>query len=212
MSCIQYNVWTNYSLYDLKYYFKKNRKVYLLLLFFFFVGLFIGVLISISSDSHLSLLTTKDKVFFDYVNGKVDFSKESMKLMLNFFVFQLIIFLLNLNFYSGLLSYVLVAYQTTLMYLSMVAIVSQFGFSGVIKILILILPTNLILIASGILFSGFCMTRSYEAWVNKKFSLGFDKKSFWSVILFFVLFGILFSYAINLLFMLVLKRRFFIIF
>lgn len=203
---------TNFSWFDLKYYFKKNKKIYLFFLFFFFIGILSGILIAVSSDSYLSLLTTKDKVFYDYVNGKADFSKESMKLMINFFVFQLIAFFLNLNFYTGLLSYLVVSYQTTLMYLSMVAVISQFGFSGVIKILLLMLPTNLILIVSGILFSGFCLCRSYEAKVNKKFSIGFERRSFWLIVLFFVLFGIVFSYLINFLFMLILRRRFFIIF
>lgn len=202
----------DFSLFDLKYYFKKNKKIYLFFLFFFFIGLIVGVLVAVSSDSYLSLLSTKDKIFYDYVNGKIDFSREVMKLIYNFLAFQIVVFLLNLNFYTGLLSYVLVSYQTALMFLSMVAIVSQMGFSGILRIILLMLPINLVLVASGILFSGFCLVRSYNAKINKRFSYSFESKSFWIIVLLFVLFGILFSYLINFLFVVILKRRFFIMF
>ena len=202
----------NLSLFDLKYYLRKNKKIYLFFLFFFFIGIVIGVFVSISSDSYLSLLTTKDKLFYDYVNGKIDFNKEVIKLIFNFVIFQLIIFLLNLNFYTGLLSYVLVSYQSALMVLSMVAIFSRYGIGGFFNIVVLMLPINLILLVSGILFAGFCLSRSLGARFNKKFSYGFDNKYFWLVVLFFILFDIVFSFLINLIFVMFLKRRFFIIF
>ena len=78
-------------------------------LFFFLLGIIIGLVVSFSSDNYLSILTTKDKVFFDYVNGKANFGKEASKLLLSFLIFQTITFILNLNFYLGLFSYVLVA-------------------------------------------------------------------------------------------------------
>lgn len=202
----------DFSVFDLKFYFRKNKKIYLSFLFFFFIGIFVAVLISISSDSYLSLLSSKDKLFYDYVNGKIDFSKEVLKLMLNFFVFQLIVFLLNLNFYTGLFSYVIVAYQSVLMFLSMVAVVSQLGFAGVARILFLVLPVNLVLLVCVCLFSGFCLVRSYGSKQNKRFSYGFDDKMFWYIILIFVAFGVLFSYLINFLFVIILKRRLFIMY
>lgn len=201
-----------FSLYDFKEYFQKNKKVFLLLLFFFFIGIIAGIFVAVTSDSYLSLMTTRDKVFYDYVNGKADFSKEVVKLIFNFLIFQIIVFLLNLNFYSGLISYLLIAYQSSLMFLSMVAVVSKFGFGGIVRIVFLMLPINVVLIASNILFSGICFVRCFNARLNKKFSYGFDDKRFWLAIVAFVLFGILFSYLINFLFVIVLKRRFFIIF
>lgn len=201
-----------FSLFDFKYYFKRNKKIYFFFLFFFFIGIFVGLMIAISSDSYLSLLSSKDKLFYDYVNGKVDFSKEVLKLIFNFFIFQLVIFLLNLNFYTGLFSYVLVSYQSALMILSMIAVVSQLGFSGIFRILFFVLPVNLVLMICACLFSGFCLVRSYDAKQNKRFSYGFDEKEFWLVILFFVVFGILFSYLINLVLVIFLRRRFFIMY
>lgn len=200
-----------YSIYDLKYYFEKNKKIYLFFLFFFFVGIIVGIVIAFSSDSYLTLLTSKDKVLFDYVNGKADFGKQSVKIMLSFLVFQAIVFLLNLNFYSGLVSFVLVSYQSSLLYLSISALISSHGFSGVLTTLFLILPVNIILIGVNILFAGFCVVRSYEALKLKRFSYGFEK-NFWNIVLFFIIFDILFSYLYSFLLVVILKRRFFIIF
>lgn len=200
-----------YSIYDLKYFFRKNKKIYLFFLFFFLIGIIVGIVVAFSSDSYVSLLNTKDKVFYDYVNGKVDFSKETMKLVLSFLVYQGIVFLLNLNFYSGLLSYVLTAYQSSLMFLSVTALISSHGFGGIMTAIFLVLPVNLVLISANILFSGLCIERSYNALKFRCFSHGFDK-NFWYIILFFVLFGILFSYLITFIFVIILRRRFFIIF
>ena len=200
-----------YSIYDLKYYFEKNKKIYLFFLFFFFVGIIVGIVIAFSSDSYLTLLTSKDKVLFDYVNGKADFGKQLVKIMLSFLVFQAIVFLLNLNFYSGLVSFVLVSYQSSLLYLSISALISSHGFSGVLTTLFLILPVNIILIGVNILFAGFCVVRSYEALKLKRFSYGFEK-NFWNIVLFFIIFDILFSYLYSFLLVVILKRRFFIIF
>ena len=202
---------TKYSLFDLKYYFQKNKKIYLFFLFFFLLGIIAGIIISFTSDSYLALLTTKDKVFFDYVNGKADFGKESTKMILNFLLFQGIAFLLNLNYYSGLLGYFLISYQSSMMYLSLSALIAQHGFIGILTTLFLILPVNIVLIGTNMLFSGFCLIRSYNALKYKKFTYGFDKKFFLILLLFFV-FEIVFSYLVTFLFVLVLRRRYFIIF
>ena len=209
--CIEYSVINKYSIYDIKYYFSKNKKIYLFFLFFLFLGVIAGIIISVSSDSYLTLLTSKDKVLFDYVNGKADFGKQSMKIMFSFLVFQIIVFLLSLNFYSGLISFLLVSYQGSLFYLSLSAVILKYGFSGVLTTLFLILPVNIILIGMNILFAGFCFIRSYNSLKQKRFLVGFGKE-FWLMILLFFILEILFSYLISFVFMIVLKRRFFIIF
>ena len=180
-------------------------------MFFFLLGIIAGIIISFTSDSYLALLTTKDKVFFDYVHGKADFGKESTKMILNFLLFQGIAFLLNLNYYSGLLSYFLISYQSSMMYLSLSALIAQHGFIGVLTTLFLILPVNIILIGTNMLFSGFCLIRGHNALKYKKFTYGFDKKFFLVLLLFFV-FEIVFSYLVTFLFVLILRRRYFIIF
>lgn len=202
----------NFSFYDISYYFKKNRKIYFFFLIFFIVGIVAGVFIAISSNSFSSLLTSSNKIFYDYVNGKVGFGEQTAKLILNSLVFKILIFLLCFNYYSGLVSYLLISYQSTLFLLSIIAVVSEFGFSGVVLSLVLIMPINLVLILNNIIFSGICLSRSQKAHINKMFNFGFNDKFFWFGLLLCFAFVIVFSCLINLLILMILKSRIFLIF
>ena len=81
---------------DIVNFFKKNQKVFFTFLIFLTLGLVVGIIIAFSSDSYLSLLTTSNKTFFDYVNGKVDFSKQATNLILSSLFLQGIFFLLSI--------------------------------------------------------------------------------------------------------------------
>lgn len=202
----------NFSVYDLKYYLKKNQKIYLSFLFFFFLGIIFGILIAASSDSYMSLLSSGDKTLFDYINGSASFSKQTTRLILRNIVFLVIIFVCNLNFYTGLLCYLLVSYQSALLMLLICAIISLNGLAGIIVSIFCILPLNLVLFVNSIVFAEVCLSRSLSAKNNKLFSFGFDEKTFWLKVLFLLLFVIVFSCLINLLYMIVLRNRIFIIF
>lgn len=202
----------NLSLSDVKYFFESHKKFLFWLLVSLVVGLAVGIIVAVSSDSFLSVLSSSDKVFYDYVKGNASFSKQLLKLILKTVAFQLIIFLLNLNFYSGLLSYLFVSYQGASLALSVIAIVSEFGFSGLLIVIFLQLPINLILFGLNFIFSSVCLRRSCLSQKYKQFGFGFDDKTFWAIVLLIVAFGVLFSFLVNLILMLVLRSRIFIIF
>lgn len=186
--------------------------MYLSFLFFFFLGIIFGVLIAASTDSYMSILSSSDKTLFDYINGSVSFSKQTTRLILRNIVFLAIIFLCNLNFYTGLLSYLFVSYQSALMMLVVCAVISLNGLTGIIVSIFCILPLNLVLLVNSIFFAEVCLSRSLSAKDNKLFSFGFDEKLFWLKVLSSLLFVIVFSCLINLLYMIVLRNRIFIIF
>lgn len=202
----------NLSIYDIGYFFKKNQKIIFFFLIFFVIGIICGVIIASSSDSYLSLLTSSDKVFFDYVNGKANFSKQTMKIILSSVFLELIFFALSLNFFSSLLSFVVVAYQGSIMFLSVSAVIAEYGFRGVMMTLLLSLPVNLIILASNIIFACICFNRSYMAFKLKRFSYNFNEGSFWLWVIGIMIFNIIFSCLINILFVIILRSRIFIIF
>ena len=202
----------NFSIYDVGYFFKKNQKIIFFFLIFFVIGIICGVVIAGSSDSYLSLLTSSDKVFFDYVNGKANFSKQTMKLILSSVLLEFIFFGLCTNFFSGLLSFLVVAYQGSIMFMSISAVVAEYGFRGVMMILFLSLPVNLIMLASNICFATICFGRAYSAFKLKRFSNGFENGNYWLSIVALIVFNILFSCLINIIFSIVLRSRIFIIF
>lgn len=202
----------NFSFCDIRYFFKKNQRIIFFYLIFLIIGIIAGIFIAVSTDSYFSLLTNSDNVFFEFVSGKVDYSSETIKLILKNLVFILIIFVLCLNKFSGLATFVLFGFQGALMFLSITAVVSSFGFSGVLLTIFLSLPVNLVYFASNIIFSTICFSRSVIANKQKEFWFGYNNKEFWIYVLGLVLFDIIFSCLINFLFVLVLKSRVFIIF
>lgn len=212
VNCIQCSVGINFTQGDLKYYIKKNRGFYLSFLIFFVLGVVIAVFICVSTSSYLSLLSSSDKVLFDYVNGSVSYSKEATKLIFKLLMVDLLVFVLNLNFYSGLISYAIISYQSCLMFLSIVAQISAYGFTGFLIVLFLQLPVNLVMFALNIAFAVTCLERSYNATLSKNFALGFQDKSFWLTIFLISIVGVIFSLLIVFVFIVILRMRIFIIF
>lgn len=209
---IKYNVKYNYSILDIRYFFKKNQKIYLWFLIFFFIGIIAGIFVAVSNDSYLTLLSVKDKNLFDFVNGDINYSKQVVRLIIKNFVFEILIFVLCLNFYSGLISFFLVSYQSAILFLTIVAMISEFGFSGIMIVLFLGLPVNIVLFLLNIIFAGFCFSRSVNARRLKMFSYGFNHNEFWLALIVLVFIVIVFSCLINLLFLLILRSRIFILF
>lgn len=137
----------NVSVNDIKYHFKKNSGIYFAFFLFFIIGIIFGILIVCGGDNYVKLLTSDSKVLYSYINGTASLSSIFWKKFLYFFIPLLLIFLISLNFYLSHISFVLVSYQTALFVMSSYALVSLYGFSGVLNLLFLMLPVNLLYLA-----------------------------------------------------------------
>ena len=62
----------NFSIYDFKYHFKKNRAIYFMLLFCFFIGVVLGIVVIFSSDNYIKLLTSDNRILYAYINGSAE--------------------------------------------------------------------------------------------------------------------------------------------
>jgi hypothetical protein len=185
---------------DIKFYFKQNKTFYIAFVFCFFLGVLLGIFFVVSNDGYLSLATSKNKVLFEFVNGTVNISEIFGNKLSSFICPMLFIFLLNLNFYVGIMSYIFVCYQSILFVMSMASIVSLYGFSGILNVLFVMLPINLIYFVLLSFFLVQCLSRSYEALKNKKFTYGFCQDfylkigaSFVAVFLLVAIFVIIYS-------------------
>ena len=199
-------------MYDIEYFFKKNQRVLFFLIVFLVLGLAVGVIITVTSDSYLSLLVSADKNFFDYVNGKVNFSKQTMRLIMSPLILNFIIFILNLNFYSGLFSFLIISYQSSLAFLSITAVISEYGFRGILMSLLMIMPINLINLLISMLVTCICFSRVYLTLKNKQRFYGLSDRRFWIVILILCLVNIVFACGVNIFLTLILRSRIFVIF
>lgn len=168
----------NISSFDVKFYFKRNKAIYFMFLFCFFVGIVLGFIVMLSSDNYLKLLTTENKILYPFINGTAETAVLFWKKLLAFFMPLLLLFVLGLNYYSSLLSYIFITYQSTLLMLSCGAIVKTYGFSGFFNVLLITLPINLIYFCVLIFFAATCILRSKVALKNKLFKYGFDEMFF----------------------------------
>lgn len=202
----------NFSMYDIEYFFKKNQRIIFFLIVFLVLGLAVGIIITVTSDSYLSLLVSGDKTFFDYVNGKANFSKQTMRLIMSLLILNFIIFILNLNFYSGLFSFLIISYQSSLAFLSITAVISEYGFRGILISLLMILPINLINLLISMLMTCICFSRVCLTIKNKQRFYGLSDRRFWLVILILCLVCVVFACGVNIFLTLILRSRIFVIF
>lgn len=143
------------------------------------VGIIIGVIIAITSDSYINILSSSGNIFSKMINGSSETSKLFWTSLFKMTVPLLLIFLCSLNYYVGLLSYILVTYQSALFVLSLVATISLSGFAGIFVVIFVYLPLNICFLFALTLFAINCMTRSKQSLKLKNFSEGFNSSWFW---------------------------------
>ena len=197
---------------DIKYFFGKNKKLYYLFCVFVFAGIVFGIVISATSKSYLSLLTKYDNVLIDYVNGDVDFTRQTIKLFSKHFTLITVLFILNLSFWSGLASFLVISYQSLIIYLSMLALCSQFAVKGFLILVFIVLPINLFYLFLDVTFTVIMFRRNLVARKTKNLWYDFDNINFWKQILFFICLSAIVSVVVNILLSLILKSSIFILF
>lgn len=198
--------------YDIKEYLKTHSIVYVSFLIVFLLGILIGVINSLSSDNYLKVLTKDNKILYSFINGSIKAGSVFWKYLWNLFLPLLLISLLGLNFYLSLLSYVLIAYQSSIFTMSIFAIISTYGFSGVLNVLFIIFPINIIYILTLVVFASENIIRSYQANKSKIFSYNYKSREFIFVTIISVCFVILICFVGLVIIPLFLKNAIFLIF
>lgn len=145
-----------------------------MLLLCFFIGIILGLVISVSKTSYLSLLNVKNKTFINLINGTASPVALFWNCLAEFALPILIAFLFSLNYYLNYLNYVLLIYQSTLLFLSSMAVVQSYSFLGFLKVFLVLLPINLLYFLILIYWMAMCTKRSKLAKKRKQFSAGFD--------------------------------------
>lgn len=211
--CIKYNV-NGFSLSgsDIKCHLKRNGNFYIGFLLSFVIGIIISIVIIFTNESFINILTASDKVLYYLINGQAKVGTLFWRNLIDFLLPMLLIFLLNLNFYSGLVSFILIGYQSALLVMCLAALVYVYGISGAINSILLLVPINLLYIGALIVFSVFCLERSYLSKRYKYFAYDLNSKLFWLkvVVITAVVFAI--NIAATVIFPLFLKNAIFVIF
>lgn len=196
---------------DIKFYLKKNKTYFIAFLLCFIFGQILGVVFVVTGDGYLNLISSSNKLLVTFINGASDFGDLFWSKLIGFLIPLIFIFLLNLNFYLGLLSNIFIIYQSSLLFLSNACIISIYGFGGVISTILLSLPINLIYFCILAFFLTTNQRRSYEANKNKKFDYGLTESSFLISIGASVLMIVLLTLILSFVYPLVLKNISFIV-
>lgn len=202
----------NISKVDIKYHYKQNSGFYFAFLVFVFIGLAVGIIIVCGGDGYIKILTSDSKVLYHFINGTANSSSIFWQKFLYFFVPLILIFLMSLNYYVSLASFILVAYQSSMLVISSAALITLYGFSGVLNVLLLMLPVNIIYLSILISFGVFCLSRSKEAHICKNFAYGINSDWFWIKLASCVLGVMILAFVATVILPMFLKNAIFIIY
>ena len=175
------------------------------------IGVVVAIIVLVSNDAYLSLVVSKNKLIYSFINGTATKGTIFIDRLSRFIFPLIIIFVLSFNYYFALLSFVLFAYQFCIMILTISAIINMYYFSGVISAIFLIIPINTIYFIIRLYFSVVCLNRSKSAFKQKYFSFGFDAGFFIKIAYCFI-FVLILSLFIAFIFPILLKSAIFSIY
>ena len=197
---------------DINFYLNENKKFYIAFFLSLFFGIVIGMFVVFSNDSYLELATSNGRNLISVINGTTSVGSYFWKQLLSFVFPLIILFVLNLNFYVGLVSYVLVSYQSMLFVMSMSSVVSIYGISGILNVIFVMFPVNLLYLCLLIFFAVTCSKRSFDAMKYKYFGYGFGDDGFLIKLLIGFIGVIVLSILATIIYPLILKNAIFMIF
>ncbi len=200
-----------FSKLDLKFYLKQHRMIYFMFLLCFFLGVVVGFVIMFSSDNFLKLLTSENKSLYPFINGTAETGVLFWKKLIKFVLPLLLIFGLGINYYTSLLSYIFITYQSSLLVLSCGAIIKTYGVAGFLNVMFVTLPINLLYFAMVIIFSETCFSRAKLSLIQKNFKEGYTGEFYLRLLIVLILVLLLVVFAC-LIYPLFLKNSIFMIF
>lgn len=179
-------------------HFKLHLRYYITTFSFFVVGLLFGVVLIFSDFNYMAILKTSDNVLYDYITGTANNSLIFYSNLKSLFVFALLIFIFNLATYTSFLSCVLISYQVSLLVLSIKAVISMFGFSGVISCLFFVLPINLLIMFILVIYNSILLRRVFYARRNNlSFIQSFSEGGLYIYIIAIILIFIVLAFIIS---------------
>lgn len=196
---------------DVKSHFRRNSGYYYLFLISIIIAIVCAVIIVVLNDSFLSLLVSKNKILYSFINGTASLNGLFFDSFFKFCYPILIILFLGLNYYSCLLSYIFITYQFSIFIMTVSALINVYYFAGVMISVFLVIPINLIYFANLVFLCVVCLERSRYAKRTKYFKEGYNKHYFFKVVFCFFI-TIILSFVIAYIFPMILKSAIFSIY
>ncbi len=160
----------SYKFENLKYHFKENAMLYVFAVVFALVGLAVGIYISLTGYKYTALLSPADKNMFGYITGTASYSSIFYSRLYDVLICVVIIFVLTLTSYTGILAYIFLGYQMALIVLSSAALITLYGITGILNVIFLVVPINIVNIVLFAFTLAIGLERANE---QRRYKLGF---------------------------------------
>lgn len=147
---------------NIKQHLRDNVKAYILILFSVIIGIIVGIYLGVTGYKYTSLLTTGDKLMFDYITGTASYMSIFYSRISVCIISIIIIFVFNLTYYLSFFNYLYIGYQSALLVLSSIGIISLKGLAGIINVVLFLIPLNLLNLFILSLMMGVSIERARE--------------------------------------------------
>ena len=182
--CIKYNVKKlSISKSEIKFHFKENKTLYFMLFLCLIFGFVIGFVLAFSSTNFVQLLTSSNKSLYAMINGTADYMGLLWKKFFGFAFPVVLLVVLNLTYYISLFGYLFITYQSALFILSCAAVIKTYSVSGVLNVVFLMIPINIVFFAVLFFAEVICLNRAKLAFKVKQFSYGYDSVFFLQIVI-----------------------------
>lgn len=132
---------------------KETKKYLLFLSFVVLAGIVVGVVVQTKTGASLEIYSANSVALADIISGTVKKSKLFFSAFLSLSFSVIILFVFSLTSVTSLLKPVYIFYQSILLGSSLTSLVLLKGVSGIINLLIFVLPVNILNFLSFIIFS-----------------------------------------------------------
>ena len=185
---------------------KKHYGILIVVGIFCIVGIVIGIALIFGEKSYLNLLTTKNQNMLGYISGNISI----FKLFFNKLFLSLssitILFCFCLNYYSSFLSLIYFAFQSAICTLMCGTLIKYQGFAAIINTVLLIIPTNIILLGIlAVAFSVFFVRAKAQNKYKTKLSNSFGYNNFSMLSIMCIIGVILLNILVSLIVPLILR-------
>ena len=121
-----------------------KKKQYMIALTFVVVGLLIGIILIFAYDDLELMLEISNKNYMSFMHGTADLSSIFLENFRWIIIADIIVILFSLSGITYALGLSYIAYQSALVSITIGAMISTFGFTGILNCLFLILPFNIL--------------------------------------------------------------------
>lgn len=143
------------------------------------IGIVIGIALLFGEKSYLSLLTTGNQNMLGYISGSASVFAIFWKRLFRCLSACCILFIFCLNYYTSFFGYLYLAYQSAVCTIMCGTLIQYQGFSAILNTILLIAPSNLILLfILAVSFSVFIQRARTQNKYKQTFANSFSGSNF----------------------------------